>query len=296
MKPLKIIMPLPSHDFDPTEAAVSWKIVHDAGHEVVFATPDGKRGFADPLMITGEGLDPWGWIPGIKKIKIFGLLLRAAAPGLAAYSAMEEDANFLNPKAYEELSIEDYDGMILPGGHAPLMKEYLENQALQSFVADFFDSVDESGNHKPIAAVCHGVVLAVRSISKKTNKSVLHGRKTTALTWDLERSAWLLTRFWARFWDSGYYRTYMESGDEPTGYWSVEAEVKRGLANDADFLTVPKDSINHFQKDSGMFRDAINDDRPAWVVHDGNYISARWPGDVHTFARRFVELLGEYYK
>jgi hypothetical protein len=29
----------------------------------------------------------------------------------------------------------------------------------------------------------------------------------------------------------------------------------------------------------------------AWVVRDGNYISARWPGDVHTFARTFAELL-----
>jgi len=26
-------------------------------------------------------------------------------------------------------------------------------------------------------------------------------------------------------------------------------------------------------------------------VLDGNYLSARWPGDAHTFARRFTELL-----
>jgi hypothetical protein len=26
-------------------------------------------------------------------------------------------------------------------------------------------------------------------------------------------------------------------------------------------------------------------------VHDGNYISARWPGDVHTFARTFADTL-----
>jgi hypothetical protein len=26
-------------------------------------------------------------------------------------------------------------------------------------------------------------------------------------------------------------------------------------------------------------------------VQDGNYVSARWPGDAHTFAQRFAELL-----
>ncbi len=36
----------------------------------------------------------------------------------------------------------------------------------------------------------------------------------------------------------------------------------------------------------------MSDERPAFVVRDGNYLSARWPGDVHTFARRFAEMLG----
>ncbi len=40
-----------------------------------------------------------------------------------------------------------------------------------------------------------------------------------------------------------------------------------------------------------MVRDTFDDDRPAFVVRDGNYVSARWPGDVHTFARAFAELL-----
>jgi hypothetical protein len=42
-----------------------------------------------------------------------------------------------------------------------------------------------------------------------------------------------------------------------------------------------------------MLRDRIDDARPAWVVRDGNYISARWPGDVHTWARQFVDMLNE---
>jgi hypothetical protein len=37
----------------------------------------------------------------------------------------------------------------------------------------------------------------------------------------------------------------------------------------------------------------LDDDRPAWVVRDGSYVSARWPGDVHTFARTFAAVLDE---
>ena len=289
----KIIIPLPSYDFDPTEVSVPWKILRDAGHQVEFATVDGNRGFADPMMISGEGLDPWGWITGLKKLKIIGLLLRADRFGRAAYRQVEQDPNFLNPNRFDELEPDQYDGMILPGGHAPLMRQYLEDQTLQSFVADFFDSTDTSGNHKPVGAICHGVVLAVRSISKKTGKSILHGKKTTALTWDLEKSAWNLTRFFARFWDSSYYRTYKENGGEPSGYRSVESEVKRGLEKDDDFLDVPKGTDNYFLKTSGISRDREGNTKVAWVVKDGNYISARWPGDVHTFASEFVALLKE---
>jgi hypothetical protein len=35
----------------------------------------------------------------------------------------------------------------------------------------------------------------------------------------------------------------------------------------------------------------VDDARPAFVVQDRNYISARWPGDVHTFAKTFAGLL-----
>ena len=91
--------------------------------------------------------------------------------------------------------------------------QFLEDGDLQRFVADFFDA------DKPVAAICHGVALAARSISTSTGKSVLHGRRTTALTWRLEKSAYSMMRFLGRFWDPEYYRTYTETG-------SVLAEVK----------------------------------------------------------------------
>lgn len=281
----RVIIPVADCDFDPSEVAVSWQVLHAAGHEVTFATSNGAPGRADPRMLTGEGLDPWGWIPGLRRLRMIGLLLRADARARAAYAALLQDAAFQHPLRYADLKVGDVDGLLLPGGHAKGMRPYLEDATLQGFVADVFDA------GKPVAAVCHGVLLAARSTSKATGRSVLHGRKTTALTWQLERSAWHLTKYLARFWDPGYYRTYAEKPGEPAGYWSVEQEVKRALASSADFLDVPKDAPHHWHKASGIARDTPDDARPAWVVRDGNYLSARWPGDVHTFARRFSTML-----
>jgi hypothetical protein len=33
------------------------------------------------------------------------------------------------------------------------------------------------------------------------------------------------------------------------------------------------------------------DETPAFVVRDRNYVSARWPGDIHTFAKTFSAML-----
>ena len=292
----KVLMPLPSHDFDPTEASISWKIIRDAGHEVVFATEDGKRAHADPRMISGEGLDPWGFVPVLNKIRLIGLLLRARPAARRAYREMEGDPHFLSPLQYEKLDASEFDGLVLPGGHAGGMRQYLESEVLQRFVADFFEARDVNDQPKPVGAVCHGVVLAARSTSRITGRSVLHGKKTTGLTWSQERAAWRLTKYFARFWDSTYYRTYSESADEPVGYRSVESEVKRALENESDFLLVPTGAADARHKTDNMKRDSLQDSRPAWVVRDGSYISARWPGDVHTFARAFVSLLEEQKK
>jgi len=288
-----IIIPLPLYDFDPTEVAVPWKIFRDAGFEVKFATPTGQVAQADAMMLTGEGLDPWGWIPGLKKLKLIGLMLRARPVARAAYSNLIDDKNFQHPCAYSELKPEAYDGLLLPGGHAPRMKPYLEDKILQGFVADFFDEKNQQGVHKPVAAVCHGVVLAARAISKTTHRSVLYGKKTTALTWDLENSAWKLTKYFARFWDPNYFRTYMEKAGDPKAYWSVEHEIKRALKSENDFLNVPKNVEHSAIKTSGIARDNLHNNKPAWVVQDGNYLSARWPGDVHTMALDFVKCLNK---
>ncbi len=282
---MRILVPLPAHDFDPSEVAVSWKVLRAAGHVLVFATPAGERATADALMLSGEGLDPWGWIPGLSRLKLLGLALRADGVARAAFRELEQDGAFREPLRYIDLEATDFDALLLPGGHAAGIRTYLESSRLQGVVADFFDT------GKPVAAICHGVVLAARSTSRLTGKSVLHGRRTTALTWALERSAWNLTRWFGRFWDPYYYRTYRELAGEPAGYRGVEAEVTRNLAGPSDFLDVSRAAPDAWRKASGLCRDRVDDPRPAFVVRDGNYVSARWPGDAHTFARAFADVL-----
>jgi putative intracellular protease/amidase len=279
-----VLIPIPERDFDPTEVAVSWKVLSDLGHQVRFATPNATPAQGDDLMVTGRGLDPWGFIPGVSHLVGIGRVLRADARGRAAYAELVLSREFSNPIGWADID-GDFDGLVLPGGHrARGMREYLESRVLQdAVVAAFADG-------KPIAAICHGVLLAARSIDPATGRSALFGRKTTALTWSLEHRAASVARF-SRFWDPGYYRTYPEGPGQPAGYMSVQQEVTRALAAPEDFLDVAPGTPDAALKTGGRARDSIDDERPAFVVADGSYLSARWPGDVHTFGKRFASML-----
>lgn len=281
----RVLILLPARDFDPSEAAVSWQVLANAGHVVSFATPDGQPAVADDMMLTGQGLDPWGAIPLLRNLPLIGLLMRADSDARKAYAAMVADPNYRAPLRWDKIDASLFDALLLPGGHrARGMRDYLESETLQHFVVSFFEA------QKPVAAICHGVLLAARSISKRTGRSVLHGYRTTALTWALERSAWKVARV-TRFWDPSYYRTYLEQAGQPEGYMSVQQEVTRALQRPEDFSDVPKTDPQYRRKTSGLRRDSLKDASPAFVVRDRNYVSARWPGDAYTFARTFSDML-----
>lgn len=280
-----VLLPIPALDFDPTEVAVSWRVLEDAGHRVWFATPTGRPGAGDDLMLTGRGLDPWGFVPGLSHLVGVGRVLRARPDAVAAYDDLVRSDGFLRPKAWDAVDLDAVDALLLPGGHrARGMQPYLESPVLQAMVVSGFR------RRMPMAAVCHGVLVAARSIDPEHGRSVLHGRRTTALTWSLERRAWSLSRL-TRFWDPHYYRTYREEPGQPSGYMSVQHEVTRALARPEDFCDVDPGDPDAGLKLSGRARDTVDDERPAFVVQDGTYLSARWPGDVHTFARRFAAML-----
>jgi putative intracellular protease/amidase len=273
-----VLIPIPDRDFDPTEVAVSWRVLSENGHRVVFATESGTPGVADDIMVTGRGLDLWSALPMLGNVPLVGIMLRANKDGRDAYGAMLRSAEFRHPVGWAEATLDGMDALLLPGGHrARGMRSYIDSDILHRLVVDAF------ARGVVVAAICHGVLLAARSVDPGTGHSVLYGRTTTSLTWDMERLAWRLTRI-TRFWDPDYYRTYREKPGQPGGYMSVQSEVTRALKDPADFRDVVRGSPHWRLKASGMARDTASNSRPAFVVDDGGYLSARWPGDTHTFA------------
>jgi putative intracellular protease/amidase len=227
---------------------VPWRLLTDRGHQVTFATEYGSQAACDERLLTGV---------------IFGKLGAEPEP-IAFYEQLIESPEFRRPIAWRDIDPPAYDGLILPGGHAPGMRQYLAAPELQAKVAAHW------ALERPVGAICHGVIVLARTTDPGTGRSVIAGKRTTCLPKFMERSAFLATA-----WRLGrYYRTYPEY---------VEDEVKSRL----------DDAAAQFQRGPrGTRRGSAADDANAFVVEDGRYISARWPGDAYLFARRFEALLG----
>src|SRR3569623_1943058 len=241
-----VLVPLPDRDFDVTEVAVPWMLLREAGHDVVFATEAGAQPACDPLLLTGV---------------VFGKLGARDEP-IAFYREMEHAPEFKAPRAGADCHERDFDALFLAGGHAPGMRQYLGSERVQQIVSEFF------AGDKPIAAICHGVLVAARA-NRADGKSVLAGHRTTCLPKYMERAA-----FFSTFWRRGrYYRTY-------PAY--VEDEVRAALDKPEDFERGARERSKRGTRD---------DDTAAFVVEDGRYISGRWPGDAYLLGKKLVERL-----
>jgi putative intracellular protease/amidase len=243
---VKVLVPLPDNDFDTTEVAVPWRLLTEAGHDVLFATEHG------------------GSAPSCDQRLIDGILLGrlgAHPEPIEFYEEMRRTDAFTTPLSWGDLDVSAYDGMLLAGGHAPGMRQYLGSAELRAFIAKFW------ATGKPVGAICHGVLVLARSKDAR-GVSVLARRRTTCLPKYMERGGYLLT-----FWKLGrYYRTY-------PAY--VEDEVIANLASPDQFQRGRRETK----------RGTRTDHRHAFVVDDGNHVSARWPGDSYLFAERFIEKL-----
>jgi putative intracellular protease/amidase len=239
--PRRILAPVPDRDFDPTEIAIPWHALTRAGHEVVFASESGQQApQADPLTLGGP-------LPK-------GLLISPEA--LERYRELEKDPAFQHPLRWEDIEPERYDALLLPGGHAPGMRPYLESPVLRTKLAEFW------ALGRPVGAICHGV-LALARTQGPDGRSILFGRRTTALTKLMEFGAYAMT-----FLRLGkHYRTY--------GAY-LEDEVRSLLSRPSQFERGPLVLSGKPRPEAGF------------VVEDGNYLSARFPGDAWVFAQRFL--------
>lgn len=246
-----ILILLPDRDYDPTESSVPWQAMQQTGIEVRFATPHGLPAYADPRLVDrGFGL--------------LNPLLMTRKQDLACYAKMIEDEAFKQPLAYADVDPDEFAGLLIPGGHAKGMRSLLESGQARRIALHFFKA------DKPVAAVCHGVLLLARTLDPDTGRPVLDGHKVTALVaGTMELPAWLLTAPWL----GRYYRTYRQT---------VEAEVSAALNKPADFLRGPL-----FAK-----RDSAQKPQHGFVVRDGQLLTARWPGDCHRFAAEWLALIG----
>jgi len=247
----RVLLPVPTYGFDPTEVAIPWKIISEKDIEIVFITPDGKKASADRRMLNGDDLGIWKSV------------LRARQDAVDAFDEMEKSDSFVNPLKYTDVQEGNFDAILLPGGHDKGVKEYLESEVLQHLVADFFIA------GKPVGAICHGVVLAARSIDPNTGKSVIYDYKTTSLLKSQELLAYNLTRLWLK----DYYLTYP------------------GLTVEDEVISVLSDRMNFLKGPSPLLRDSHEHLKRGFVVRDRNYLSARWPGDAYKFSLEFIKMI-----
>ena len=228
-----------------------WRLLTRAGHVVRFATEHGGAPpAADPRLLDGV---------------IFGQLgADRRAEGVLRASCTPTPSSARRSRGPTS-SRTTFDGLILPGGHAPGMRQYLGSELLRDKVAR---------------------VLGARPAGRR----------------DLPRRAG------ARAHD----RSRDRSQPALRAPHDVPAEVHGALR-------VPRDRVaarallphlSRVRRGRGTRRVArpgatscaaraccrsaapTTDDGPAFVVEDGSYVSARWPGDAYLFAKRFADRLG----
>ena len=207
------------------ETMVPFQTLQAVGHTVHAVAPDKKAGdFVMTAIHDFEGQQTYSEKPGHR---------------------------FTLNASFADVDPARYDALVVPGGRAP---EYLRMNVRVVEITRHFLAAD-----KPVAAICHGTLVAARAV-------LLRGVRTTGLPRYMERLAWGLTA-----WRLGdYYRTYPEY---------VEDELVRlGATYERGPLTLVE-------------RGTADDDRPAFVVEDGHYLSARWPGDAYLLTRRLLERL-----
>lgn len=207
----------------------------------------------EPVFATEAGATPT-CDPLLITGVVFGKL-GARSEAIAFYRELEAFPSFKAPKRWSDCRAADFDALFLAGGHAPGMRQYLGSSEVQRITREFFEA------QKPVAAICHGVLVAARA-------DVLRGRRTTCLPKYMERAAYFST-FWRR---GRYYRTY-------PAY--VEDEVRAACDQ---FERGPRELSKRGTRD---------DDTHAFVVEDGNYVSARWPGDAYLIGKKLVERLDQ---
>ena len=132
------------------------------------------------LMLVGDFVEDYEVMVPFQALQMVGYQVHAVCPGKKAGEKVrtavhdfEGDQtysekpghNFALNATFDNIKPEDYDALVIPGGRAP---EYIRlNDKVLDIVRHF------SGEHKPIAAICHGAQLLAAA-------GVIKGRRISA--------------------------------------------------------------------------------------------------------------------
>ena len=132
------------------------------------------------LFLTGDFTEDYETMVPFQMLEMVGYEVHAVCPGKkkgesvkTAIHDFEGDQtysekpghNFMLNYSFDKVNVNDYAGLVIPGGRAP---EYLRlNKNVIEMVQHFFTA------NKPVAAICHGIQIL-------TAANVVKGRKLTA--------------------------------------------------------------------------------------------------------------------
>jgi protease I len=108
----------------------------------------------------GETMFPLGFLQNQGAvITVIGI-----QPGV--YTAYNSDVTAVVEKSVTDVSVADFDALIIPGGHSPA--NLRENGSVVDFVREFIEA------NKPVASICHGpqVVIATGIVGGRTLTAV----------------------------------------------------------------------------------------------------------------------------
>ena len=108
----------------------------------------------------GEAYMPIGYLTNR------GVEVTVIGPSVGEVKAYNSDFTIRIEKAVGDVSVADFDALILPGGRGPAILR--ENETVVAFARDFFKS------GKPTAAICHGPQVLITA-------GVLEGKSCTAV-------------------------------------------------------------------------------------------------------------------
>jgi len=148
-------------------AAVAVAVMVPALYATVYAAPPGSPDLTgkNVAVLTTEGFHDRETLVPIEFVEAGGGLVTLIGPETGEFTAYNSGETITIETLVTEVSPDDFDALVIPGGRAP--RALREHEEVLEFVRAFM----ETG--KPVAAICHGPQVLVTA-------GVVEGRELTA--------------------------------------------------------------------------------------------------------------------